>query len=230
MSIEIIQDEQNGTRSWHTREIEMDIAFLLNGFLIGISIAAPVGPISVLCIRRTLAEGRLFGIVSGLGGATGDATYGCVAGFGLTFISNFLINQQAWLHLIGGIFLCYLGVKTLLAKPARRAALSNENGLVGAYASTFFLTLTNPMTILSFVAIFTGLGLASTGGNFMSAGAWVLGIFIGSSFWLLVLCSSVDVFREKFDPSRLQWLNRISGAIITVFGLVALLSFADIGF
>ena len=93
-----------------------------------------------------------------------------------------------------------------------------------------FLTLTNPMTILSFVAIFTGLGLASTGGSFMSAGALVLGIFIGSSFWLLVLCSSVDVFREKFDQCRLQWLNRISGAIITVFGLVALLSFADIGF
>jgi len=230
MSIEIIQDEQNGTRSWYKREIEMDIAYLLKGFVIGISIAAPVGPISVLCIRRTLAEGRLFGIVSGLGGATGDAIYGCVAGFGLTFISNFLINQQAWLRLIGAIFLCYLGVKTLLAKPARRAALSNGNGLVGAYASTFFLTLTNPMTILSFVAIFTGLGLASTGGNFMSAGALVLGIFIGSSFWLLVLCSSVDVFREKFDPSGLQWLNRISGAIITVFGLVALLSFADIGF
>jgi threonine/homoserine/homoserine lactone efflux protein len=230
MSIEIILDEQNGTRSWHTREIEMDIAYLLKGFVIGISIAAPVGPISVLCIRRTFAEGRLFGIVSGLGGATGDAIYGCVAGFGLTFISNFLINQQAWLRLIGGIFLCYLGVKTLLAKPAKHAALSNGNGLVGTYASTFFLTLTNPMTILSFVAIFTGLGLASTGGNYISAGALVVGIFIGSSFWLLVLCSSVDVFREKFDPSRLQWLNRISGAIITVFGLVALLSFADIRF
>ena len=106
--------------------------------------------------------------------------------------------------------------------------MSNGNGLVGAYASTFFLTLTNPMTILFFVAIFTGLGLASTGGNFISAGALVLGIFIGSFFWLLVLCSSVDIFRDKFDPCRLKWLNRISGAIITIFGLVALLSFADI--
>ena len=198
----------------------------LNEFVIGISIAAPVGPISVLCIRRTLAEGRLFGIVSGLGGATGDAIYGCVAGFGLTFISNFLIDQQAWLRLIGGLFLCYLGVKTLLVKPAKRAASSKGNGLIGAYASTFFLTLRNPMTILSFVAIFTGLGLASTGGNSMSAGALVLGVFVGSSFWLAILCSGVDVFREKFDLRRPQWLNRISGAIITVFGLVALLSFA----
>ena len=230
MSIEIIQDEQNGTRSWYKWEIEMDIAFLLNGFVIGISIAASVGPISVLCIRRTLAEGRLFGIVSGLGGATGDAIYGCVAGFGLTFISNFLIKQQAWLRLIGGIFLCYLGVKTLLAKPCETRGFVQRKWPSWRLCLDVFLTLTNPMTILSFVAIFTGLGLASTGGSFMSAGALVLGIFIGSSFWLLVLCSSVDVFREKFDQCRLQWLNRISGAIITVFGLVALLSFADIGF
>jgi threonine/homoserine/homoserine lactone efflux protein len=203
----------------------MDIAFLLRGFVIGISIAAPVGPISVLCIRRTLAEGRLIGIASGLGGASVDAIYGCIAGFGLTFISNVLINQQAWLRLVGGLFLCYLGVKTLSAKPAKRAALSKESGLVGAYASTFFLTLTNPMTILSFVALFAGLGLASTGGNFGSAGALVLGIFLGSSSWLLILCSGVNVFRDKFDSHRLRWLNRISGAVISGFGLVALLSF-----
>ncbi len=202
----------------------MDIAFLLRGFVIGFSIAAPIGPISVLCIRRTLAEGRLAGIASGLGGATGDAVYGCIAGFGLTFISSILIDQQAWLRFIGGLFLCYLGVKTLLAEPAERAALAKGNSLVGAYASTFFLTLTNPMTILSFVALFAGLGLASTGGNFMSAGALVLGIFIGSSSWLLILCSSVNVFREKFDPHRLQWVNKVSGVIIAGFGLVALLS------
>jgi threonine/homoserine/homoserine lactone efflux protein len=204
----------------------MDITFLLRGFLIGLSIAAPIGPISVLCIRRTLAEGRLVGIVSGLGGATGDAVYGCIAGFGLTFISSILIGQQAWLRLIGGLFLCYLGTKTLLAKPAKRAALTKGDGLAGAYASTFFLTLTNPMTILSFVALFAGLGLASTGGDFLSAGALVLGVFIGSSSWLLILCSSVDLLRERFDSSRLQWLNRISGAIIAGFGLVALLSLA----
>jgi threonine/homoserine/homoserine lactone efflux protein len=100
---------------------KMDITFLLRGFVIGLSIAAPIGPINVLCIRRTLAEGRLMGIVSGLGGATGDAVYGCVAGFGLTFVSSILINQQAWLRLIGGLFLCYLGAKTFLAEPAKRA-------------------------------------------------------------------------------------------------------------
>ena len=201
----------------------MDITFLLRGFVIGLSIAAPIGPINVLCISRTLAEGRLIGIVSGLGGATADVVYGCVAGFGLTFVSSILINQQAWLRLIGGLFLCYLGAKTFLAEPATRAASSKGNGLVGAYTSTFFLTLTNPMTILSFVALFAGLGLASTGGNFMSATSLVFGIFIGSSSWFLILCSSVDIFRGKLSPSRMQWINRISGAIIAGFGLVALL-------
>ena len=165
----------------------MDIAFLLRGLAIGFSIAAPVGPIGVLCIRRTLAEGRVSGLVSGLGAATADAIYGCIAGFGLTFIANILISQQVWLRLIGGLFLCYLGVKTLLAKPAHQATSAKGNGLVGAYASTFFLTLTNPMTILSFVAIFAGLGLASTGGNYASAGVLVFGVFIGSALWWLIL-------------------------------------------
>jgi len=197
---------------------------MLRGLIIGFSIAAPVGPIGVLCIRRTLAEGRASGLVSGLGAATADATYGCIAGFGLTFISNFLVSQQVWLRLIGGVFLCYLGLKALLAKPAEQAALAKGNGLVGAYASTFFLTLTNPMTILSFAAIFAGLGLASTSGNYMTAGVLVLGVFIGSALWWLILSGGVSVFRAKFNPHGLQWVNRISGAIIMGFGLFALLS------
>ncbi len=202
----------------------MDITFLLKGLAIGFSIAAPVGPIGVLCIRRTLAEGRASGLVSGLGAATADAIYGCIAGFSLTFISNFLVSQQVWLRLIGGMFLCYLGLKTWFARPAEQAALAKGNGLVGAYASTFFLTLTNPMTIISFAAIFAGLGLAGTRGNYVSAGVLVLGVFIGSALWWLVLSGGVGLFREKFNPHGLQWVNRISGAIITGFGLFALLS------
>lgn len=202
----------------------MDVTFLLRGLAIGFSIAAPVGPIGVLCIRRTLAEGRARGLVSGLGAATADAIYGCIAGFGLTFVSNFFVSQQVWLHLAGGVFLCYLGLKTLLAKPAEQAALAKQRGLVGAYASTFFLTLTNPMTILSFAAIFAGLGLAGTSGNYVSAGVLVLGVFVGSALWWLVLSGGVGIFRARFDPRGLQWINRISGAIITGFGLFALLS------
>ena len=202
----------------------MNINFLLRGLVIGFSIAAPVGPIGILCIRRTINGGRISGLVSGLGAATADSIYGCVAGFGLAFISNFLVKQQIWLHLIGGAFLCYLGIKTLLAKPANQAAVVRENGLLGDYASIFFLTLTNPMTILSFAAIFAGLGLASIRGNYGSAGILVLGVFIGSALWWLVLSSGVGIFRKKFNSNSLQWVNRISGVIITGFGLFALLS------
>jgi threonine/homoserine/homoserine lactone efflux protein len=202
----------------------MDIAFFLRGLGIGFSIAAPVGPIGVLCIRRTLAEGRTSGLVSVLGAATADAIYGCIAGFGLTFISTFLVSQEIWLHLFGGVFLCYLGLKTLMAKPAEQAALDKRSGLVAAYASTFLLTITNPMTIISFAAIFAGLGLASTSGDYVSAGVLVLGVFIGSTLWWLILSGGASLFRKKFNPQGLQWVNRISGAIITGFGLFAILS------
>jgi threonine/homoserine/homoserine lactone efflux protein len=210
--------------AFHCKETLVDIGFLFKGLVIGFSIAAPVGPIGVLCIRRTLAEGRLTGLVSGLGAATADAFYGCVAGFGLTFISGFLVAQQFWLRLIGGAFLCYLGIKTLLSKPAEQAAVMKGRGLTGAYASTFFLTLTNPMTILSFAAIFAGLGLAGTDGNYASAGILVLGVFLGSALWWLVLSGGVGAFRQRFNLQGLQWVNRISGAIIIGFGLFALVS------
>jgi threonine/homoserine/homoserine lactone efflux protein len=210
--------------AFHCKESSVDIGFLLKGLVIGFSIAAPVGPIGVLCTRRTLAEGRLTGLVSGLGAATADAFYGCVAGFGLTFISSFLVAQQFWLRLIGGVFLCYLGIKTLLSRPAEQAAVSKGNGLAGAYASTFFLTLTNPMTILSFAAIFAGLGLAGSDGNYASAGILVLGVFLGSALWWLALSGGVGVFRQRFNLEGLQWVNRISGAVILGFGLFALVS------
>ncbi len=196
--------------------------YLLSGLAIGFSIAAPVGPIGVLCIRRTLAEGRLSGFVSGLGAASADAVYGCIAGFGLTFVSNFLVGQHVWLELCGGVFLCYLGLKTLLAKPAERAATDRGKGLAGAYASAFFLTLTNPMTILSFAAIFAGLGVVSTSGTLVSAGSMVLGVFIGSATWWLILSGGVGVFRERLNLAGLRWVNGISGAILAGFGVYVL--------
>jgi threonine/homoserine/homoserine lactone efflux protein len=196
---------------------------LLRGGLIGLAIAAPVGPIGVLCIRRTLAEGWRFGLVSGLGAATADALYGCVAGFGLTFVSAVLISHQMWLRLVGGLFLCYLGVRTLLARPAEQAAVAREGGLLRAYGSTFFLTLTNPMTILAFAAIFAGLGLAEATGGYASAGLLVLGVFLGSACWWLLLSGIVAAFRTRITPTGLLWVNRISGLIILGFGAVALI-------
>jgi threonine/homoserine/homoserine lactone efflux protein len=202
----------------------MDVTYLFRGLAIGFSIAAPVGPIGVLCIRRTLSDGRLSGLVSGLGAATADAIYGCIAGFGLTFVSGFLVRQQHGLRLIGGAFLVYLGIRTLLAKPAAlEAAPGRTEGLAGAFASTFFLTLTNPMTILSFAAIFAGLGLAGTGGDYVSAVALVLGVFTGSALWWLLLSSATGAFRSRISRRGMRWINGISGVIIAGFGLFALL-------
>jgi threonine/homoserine/homoserine lactone efflux protein len=206
----------------------LDLTFLLRGLAIGFSIAAPVGPIGVLCIRRTLAEGRTSGLVSGLGAASADAMYGMVAAFGLTFISSFLIDQKIALRLIGGAFLLYLGVKTLLAKPAEQtqAILKEDSTLIAAYASTFLLTVTNPMTIISFAVIFAGLGIASANGNYLTAATLVVGVFLGSALWWLILSGGVAMLRSRVNVFALQWVNRISGVVISAFGILALLSLA----
>ncbi len=202
----------------------MDIGFFFRGLIIGFSIAAPVGPIGILCIRRTLAEGSVSGLISGLGAATADAIYGFIAGFGLTFISNLLISQQIWLRLLGGGFLCYLGMKTFLTGPHKQFSSLKGRGLLSAYISTFFLTLTNPMTILSFMAIFAGLGVGSVGKGYIPAGLLVAGVFLGSALWWLLLSNGVGLLGKKFNLAGLRWTNRISGIIITAFGVWALLS------
>lgn len=201
----------------------MSLSFLLQGLLIGFSIAAPVGPIGVLCIRRTLTQGRAAGLVSGLGAASADAIYGCVAGFGLTLISDFLVNQQLWIRLSGGMFLCYLGLKTILDKPAKTAVNTVENrSLWSNYASTVFLTLTNPATILSFAAIFAGLGVVK--GSVLDAAILVFGVFIGSVFWWFILSCGVSFLQKSFSQQGLQWINWISGSILILFGAIALLN------
>ena len=202
----------------------MDLTLLLKGLIIGFSIAAPVGPIGVLCIRRTLIGGQLVGLLSGLGAATADAVYGSIAGFGLTFIATFLVRQQSWLSLVGGCFLCYLGLKTLLTAPAAKPASAKNDSLISAYASTFFLTLTNPATILSFTAIFAGLGLVQAAGNYRAAMVLVAGVFVGSALWWLLLSGGVSLFRTRITPYWLHWVNRASGVILSSFGLLILLS------
>jgi len=185
----------------------MENVYFFKGIILGFSIAAPVGPIGVLCIRRTLSNGLLTGFLSGLGTATADAIYGCIAAFGLTVVSTFLINSQFYLHLIGGLFLLYLGYKTFQSVPAEIAAKANGNGLLTSYTSAFFLTLTNPMTIMSFASALL-----------------VLGVFIGSMFWWLLLSGTVNLLRKRFDKKRLHWVNQISGVVITVFGILSLLT------
>jgi threonine/homoserine/homoserine lactone efflux protein len=206
------------------RRASIDLLFFFKGLLIGFSIAAPVGPIGVLCIRRTLAYGRPSGLASGLGAAMADALYGCVAAFGLTLISHFLIQQQFWFRLVGGAFLVYLGARTFLSHPGGEPPSARRSDLVGDFLSTVFLTLTNPLTILSFAAIFAGLGLGTAGGTYIEAGMMVLGVFIGSAVWWWILSFGVGAFRDRFDLRGLRWVNRISGVIILGFGVAALIS------
>lgn len=198
----------------------MDV--FLKGLLIGFSIAAPVGPIGVLCIRRTMAEGRLAGFLSGMGAASADMFYGAVAAFGLTAIQDLLLGQANWLRLIGGIFMLYLGIRTFVSKPAEQAAKTSQGSLFNSYLSTFFLTLSNPMTILSFIAIFAGLRMGETSGSYTNAGAMVTGVFLGSATWWLALSMGIGFLREKFTSTHLAWINKIAGAIISIFGLAAL--------
>ena len=200
----------------------MDLGLILRGIVIGFSIAAPVGPIGVLCIRRTLAEGRLVGLATGLGAATADALYGCMAAFGLTALTNRLIGAGLWIRLIGGAFLLYLGIRTLLAKPGERAAAASGSGLAGAYLSTFVLTLTNPMTILSFLAVFAAMGMGSTHPEPLAAVSLVVGVFAGSALWWLGLSAVVSMLRSKFDARALRWVNIGSGLVIVAFAVAAL--------
>jgi len=195
--------------------------FFYKGLLIGFAIAAPVGPIGLLCIQRTLTRGRLAGLASGLGAASADAVYGFVAGFGLTAVSGLLLGWRRELQLLGGLFLLYLGLRILLTPPAEGRAAAASVGLLSDYASTFVLTLANPVTILAFIGIFTGLGLADAPGDFISAGLLVLGVFLGSLLWWLLLASGVGALRHRLAPAVQGWINRAAGAVIISFGVLA---------
>ena len=206
----------------------MDGSLVLRGFVIGLSLAAPVGPIGVLTIRRTLAHGRLTGFISGLGTATADGLYGLIGALGLTAVTTLLTGNIFWLKLVGGLFLCYLGVQTLRAKPAvNPAQAQSRQGLVGAYVSALLLTLTNPMTILAFVAIFTSLLAgdphlqgADTGNLILI----VLGVFLGSSAWWLILSTVTSLLRNRLNPQSMRWVNIVSGLVIGGFGIVAIVN------
>jgi len=203
----------------------MEMTFFFKGLIVGFVIAAPVGPIGVLCARRTLTHGRRAGFFSGMGAATADSVYGFIAAFGLTFISDFLIGHRFWLRLAGGAFLCFLGIRTLIAKPEKRSFFRiRRKPYAGMYTSTFFLTLTNPMTIFSFAAVFAGFGLAGARGSLVSAGTLVLGVFLGSGLWWLFLVGVFSIFRMRLEHHELQWVNRIAGLIIAGSGVLALLS------
>lgn len=200
----------------------MEIPLFLKGMLVGFSIAAPVGPIGALCIRRSIAQGRFSGFVTGLGAASADAVYGAVAALGLTWVSRFLLDQQMWIRLLGGLFLCYLGVSTFLSAAIPSAELPHRERNLAAFLSTFLLTLTNPLTMLSFAAIFAGLRLTDAAGDYLSALVMVSGVFLGSALWWLLLSAGAGLLGQRLGARGFVWVNRISGMIIGGFGLAAL--------
>lgn len=201
-----------------------ELIYLTKGIILGFSIAAPVGPIGILCIRRTLQYGRMSGLFSGIGAASADTIYAMVAAFGLTFISDFLFACQFWMHLVGGFFLLYLGWRTFFTPVATGIKDVSHTSLLNDFASTFFLTITNPMTIFSFLAIFAAFGLAREDSNYVQAMALVLGVFAGSSAWWLILSEGVTLFRKKVSEKVMLWINRIAGLMIALFGLGILIA------
>jgi threonine/homoserine/homoserine lactone efflux protein len=194
----------------------------LKGLILGFSIAAPVGPIGVLCIRRTLERGFKSGFISGLGAASADAVYGTIAAAGLTLVADFLARQKFWLGLLGGAFLLYLGVKTFLGKAAEEQSKKESKELGGDYFSTFLLTLSNPMTIFSFIAIFGGLSAQAAGTFRFAAFLLVLGVFCGSALWWITLSTLVNILRQRLDQRMLAAMNKIAALVIIAFAVYLL--------
>ncbi|GMW01712.1 MAG: hypothetical protein AMXMBFR84_28490 [Candidatus Hydrogenedentota bacterium] len=192
---------------------------MFKGIAVGLAIAAPVGPIGVLCIRKTLAEGRAAGFACGLGAATADGIYGAIAAFGMAAATAFLTSQTFWLSVLGGLFICWLGYSTFRSKPAEKPAEASGHGYAKAYATTFLLTLTNPMTILSFAAIIAAQGFAGQSGGAVAGAVFVFGVFLGSALWWLMLSLGVGHFRSHVSPARMRWINWISGTILVAFGV-----------
>jgi len=203
---------------------EMFLEFFLQGVIIGFVVAVPVGPLGLLCINRALSMGPLCGFFSGLGVATADALAAGVAALGITLVSSFFIAQQTWLRLAGSIFLCYLGVKIYRTRPVGQRPAADINGLLSPYVTTFLLTVSNPVTILSFIAIYAGWGVEGLSGHYFAVAILTAGVFTGSALWWVCITSGVALFRDRFSRRALGRIHKISGAVIAGFGIVVFLS------
>jgi len=197
----------------------MELELIGRGLVLGFTIAAAVGPIGLLCIRRTLADGAAIGFVSGLGAATADAFYGAVAAFGLTAISDVLVGERTLLGIVGAVILAILAVRTLSSRPTTAATSTAGPGFAAAYGSTLALTVTNPMTIVSFASLFAALGVGIGG----TAPVLVVGgVFVGSTAWWAILASVVARLRSRVTLRGLRWVNAASGSLLLAFAVVAL--------
>ncbi|HEX3264489.1 MAG TPA: LysE family transporter [Candidatus Limnocylindrales bacterium] len=200
-----------------------DLSLPLRSLLIGFTIAMAVGPITLLVVRRTIEHGGVYGLVSGLGVAAADATYGGVAAFGLAALTTLLVSVHALLGLVGGAVIVLIGLRTIRTRPIDPAAEAERPGLVGAFASIYALTMTNPLTIVLYAGVFAAIGLG-VGGGFLDAAVATAAILLGSGLWWVVLCAVVAWVRGRVSATALLWVNRVSGAALVAFGVLALLA------
>ncbi|MGA3026941.1 MAG: LysE family transporter [Bryobacteraceae bacterium] len=191
---------------------------LWKGAAAGLAIAAPVGPIGLLCIRRTLNRGRLAGFVSGLGAASADLIYGMAAATGITALNAWLLHRASWLSVAGAVFLIALGIRTWRERPAGESASARDGGLGASFGSTFLLTLTNPMTIVFFAGLMAGLG-AMAASSSAAPFSLAAGVFLGSAAWWLVLAGTTGLLRHRLSPDALRWVNRAPAVALIGFGL-----------
>jgi threonine/homoserine/homoserine lactone efflux protein len=202
----------------------MGLIYILKGIAIGFALAAPVGPLGVICIRRTLAHGSKRGLLVGLSAAVADILYGIVAAFGVTLISDFIYHQQQWIRLVGGFFLIILGYHILRSHPLTETETNGTNGHIRAFFSTFLLALTNPMTVFTFAAVFASVGLKEITSNHIYGLFLVAGIFLGTMGWFTLLTTLVHFFKEKINTDGISLVNKIAGSVLILFGIIALCS------
>jgi len=201
----------------------MLLVFFVKGIVVGLVIAVPVGPVGIVCIRRTIFEGKVAGFVSGFGAATADAVFGIVAGFGLTMVSDWLLDYREWLQAAGAGFLLFIGGRTFVTKPEVKTETETDpESLSWYYASTFALTLANPVTLLAFLGIFAAVGLNGPSATLGHAAILVLGVGVGSLLWWLGLSFGFGLFRDSIEPRHLAWINRGCGAILLLSGAALL--------
>lgn len=199
-------------------------SIFVKGLIIGFSVAAIIGPISLMCIRRTIAEGQLVGIAIGIGSACADAIFALIAGFGITLIADIIIKHLLMLRIMGGLFLVYLGTRIFFERVPEKVASITASGFIGTVASTLLLTLTNPMTIFSFSAIFAGLGISCTPSEPGPIITLAIAVFLGALAWWIILTSFLRLFHARVNQKTLIIINRIAGGLIAAFGLAALIS------
>lgn len=203
------------------------LLMLGKGGLAGFIIAAPVGPVGVLCVQRTLHRGRLSGLMAGLGAACADAFYGAIAAFGLSLVSHWLEQHELLFRGGGGLFLCFMAWRMLRAAlhPAPQKLLAEpRNGLISGFVSTFILTATNPITIVAFLGVFAFFGVGAFGLTNAMAAWLVLGVFAGSSIWWLSLAGLAGAYRHRLGNNTMRWINGFSGLLMAVFGLYGVVS------